>query len=359
MKTDTQHTGAPDSSVAATGAIADLEHEGVARMRVNHVVPWIASVTAHVLFIVLGFLIPWTTGFILQHEDEPRTIVADFHALRPDPLYTPDYDSPLQNAMPRNQASDNPVEEEVAAELLSSALGADALLPGTLTDSALRSFAPGTQDQAVSFGGLRGSNVVNVAYIVDASGSMLAYLPIVIDELIRSVDQLDDSQQFCIIFFQNNDAIIVPPPGTKGTGAAGAGWRRAKREPARYLAATRENRQWVYNWIDLSNQNIRASGRSNPVEAFRAALHELQPAPDVIFVLSTDITGSGEYEVNRDDLLNMIRGYNRQPGSDEPKSVIKTLQFVEQDPLDTLRLLAEQNGGPEGYKMLTREELGL
>ncbi|MBL1217810.1 MAG: hypothetical protein D8M59_09980 [Planctomycetes bacterium] len=347
------------AAAAVTAEVDELQHEGVTRMRVNRVVPWIASITAHVLFVVLGFLIPWTTSLILSHDEEPRAVVADFHSLRRDPLYTPDYDLSQEPEATDSRIDDSALEQEMAAELLSSAIGAEALLPGPLSDDALRSFAPEGRDRAVSFGGLRGSNVLNVAYIVDASGSMLAYLPIVIDELIRSVDQLDESQQFCILFFQNDEAIIVPPPGSRSRRPTGAGRRAQKREPAEYITATRENRQWVYDWIDLSNQNISAGGRSNPLEAFKAALRELDPAPDVIFVLSTDITGSGEYEIERDVLLNQIHDYNKKPGSDRPKSIIKTLQFVEQDPLDTLRLIAEQNGGVEGYKMLTREELGL
>jgi len=35
------------------------------------------------------------------------------------------------------------------------------------------------------------------------------------------------------------------------------------------------------------------------------------------------------------------------------------VQFLDPDPLETLRRIAEQHGGPDGYRFLSRAELGL
>jgi len=43
----------------------------------------------------------------------------------------------------------------------------------------------------------------------------------------------------------------------------------------------------------------------------------------------------------------------------ERRTQINCIQFLDPDPLDTLRRIAEAHGGPGGYKFLGRGELGL
>jgi hypothetical protein len=41
------------------------------------------------------------------------------------------------------------------------------------------------------------------------------------------------------------------------------------------------------------------------------------------------------------------------------RTQINCIQYREEDPLDTLRLIAEKHGGPNGYKFVSKQELGL
>ena len=348
-----------------------------ARQRVQRVLPWVASVAGHAAVIVLGILTPWTVRVIMASRETPAAVVADFNNLTLAPLegvadsldaaYSRDaFDAALSAASPEGMPD--------AADLLAGAGGLtdDAATPGASGatglgtglggDDALQGFIPRGQDGGeVSFGGLRGSNARNIVYVVDASGSMLTYLPIVIDELVRSIDKLSENQSFAVTFFQQNEALLVPGPHDPDPGDEDARRRRGRsggHDRPRLLPATPENKLHVFNWIDLDARNVRATGRSNPIAAIRLALEQLEPQPDVVFILSTDITGIGEYEVDQEELLALIRRANRDKDGGH-KAVIKTIEFVYEDRLDTLRKIAEENGGPDGHRFLSREELGM
>src|SRR5690606_29072254 len=96
----------------------------------------------------------------------------------------------------------------------------------------------------------------------------------------------------------------------------------------------------------------------NPVAALEYALNL---KPDVIFVLSEKITGSGKFEIDRRDLLAKLNQLN--PVIDDKtgrrRTQINCIQFREKDVLDTLRLIAEVHGGANGYKFVSDKELGL
>lgn len=347
--------------------------------------PWVISMGLHALLIAVGVLVPWSTRFL---DDDRRQVVrADFEDLTPVSVIVETVDS----ADSADRALRSP-EDAVRAFAPTDPLQADReplerlerdlqLRPDlpvpvpnvqgpALAEDLQRSFAPragGAEAGAVSFAGLHGTDARNIAFIVDASGSMLTYLPIVIDELMRSIDRLGPSQRLSVIFFQENRAIVVPPPGSD-QGGDNPRSRRGRQQtlapgtppPGRIamIPATETNKRHIYRWIDLDAGNLRARGQSNPIEALRIALERVDPTPDVIFVLSTDITGMGDYEVDQSELLSMISRLNRGPRG-SLKSTIKTIQFVDQDPLNTLQRIAESNGGPDGYRFMSRSELGL
>ena len=152
-----------------------------------------------------------------------------------------------------------------------------------------------------------------------------------------------------------DDRGVVPGPGDADS-ERGTGSRRKRKYSL--LHGIERNKLHVFDWIDLDSRNIRAVGKSNPLKAIEIALDQVDPEPDVVFILSTDITGVGEYEVDQSELLTMIRRLNRGRRGDL-KAELKTIQFIYEDPLGTLKLIADQNGGPDGYKFLSREELGL
>ena len=95
-------------------------------------------------------------------------------------------------------------------------------------------------------------------------------------------------------------------------------------------------------------------GLSNPVKALRLALRY---RPQLLFVLSDNITGQGRYEVDQRRLLASIERENKSA------TKINTIQFVYPDPLEkfslkaTLQLIAERTGGI--YKFLDARELGI
>ena len=174
-----------------------------------------------------------------------------------------------------------------------------------------------------------GGNATRIIYVVDASGSLIDTLPFVIRELKRSIGELSPKQKFTVIFFQGGTAIEAPPRG----------WKQA----------TDDMREHVADWITLSAGNVIPRGSTNPLPALRLAMRY---QPQLLFILSDNITGRGRYEVDRDRLLNMLQQAN-------PRGQIKinTIQFLYPDPLNTLEKIAEQHGGI--YKFIQESDLGL
>ena len=106
-------------------------------------------------------------------------------------------------------------------------------------------------------------------------------------------------------------------------------------------------------WID---QHVIPAGRSNPLSAIELALGF---EPDVIFMLSENITGSGEFEIDQADLLALLEELNPADSSGRRPTQINCVQFLDPDPLRTLEKIARRHGGERGYKFLDRAELGL
>ena len=124
--------------------------------------------------------------------------------------------------------------------------------------------------------------------------------------------------------------------------------------PNRLAPATPEARARTLAWID---DHVIPAGRSNPLAALETGL---RLKPDVIFLLSENITGSGEFEIDQEDLLDLLDALNPiVGGTGRRRAQINCVQFLDPDPLDTLRRIAERHGGPNGYRFLSRAELGL
>ena len=70
---------------------------------------------------------------------------------------------------------------------------------------------------------------------------------------------------------------------------------------------------------------MRPTGLSNPVKAITRAI---QYQPEVIFLLSDNITGQGRYEVDQKQLLAQIEHANSRS-----RTVINTIQFLYPDHL--------------------------
>ncbi|MHC4833777.1 MAG: hypothetical protein ACYTFH_07810, partial [Planctomycetota bacterium] len=81
---------------------------------------------------------------------------------------------------------------------------------------------------------------------------------------------------------------------------------------------------------------------------------------DCIFLLSSNITGAGQFEIDRGDLLATLDRLNPiDSRSGRRRSQIQCIQFLDPDPLDTMREIARRHSGETGYRFLDRDELGL
>jgi hypothetical protein len=208
------------------------------------------------------------------------------------------------------------------------------LVAGQLDAPALPQWSAAGGGSAASFAGLTTTNARRIVYIIDGSGSMVRFMPIVIEELGRSLLGLGPPQTFSVIFFQKNEALVVPPAG-------------------RLIPATDAEKRRVMEWIEA---NVIPDGRSNPLRAFERAI---ALDPDVIFVLSENITGTGQYEIDQRELLAILDRLNPR-GRDGRRPVqINCIQFIERDPLGTLRKIAEAHGGANAFTFLSAEDLGL
>ncbi len=183
-----------------------------------------------------------------------------------------------------------------------------------------------------------GGNAKRIAYLIDASGSLIDTLPFVIMELKRSISGLSDKQSFCVIFFQGEDAIEA----------------RGATQTSGLMPATAANKQAVMKWIDPASGNIVPHGESNPLPALKKALGY---RPQLLFILSDNITGEGRWETDQKTLLQEIRSVNIA------QTKINTIQFLHDDPLvkygmgRTLEKISEQSGGV--FKFVDARTLGL
>lgn len=180
---------------------------------------------------------------------------------------------------------------------------------------------------ASSFVG-NGGNGARVVYLIDASGSLIEVMPLVVMELKRSIHALTPQHSFTVIFFQGSEPreVTVGPRGLK--------------------KITPEIKKQVCDWIDCDAGNIVPSGRSNPVKAIKLALSY---QPDLIYLLSDNITGKGRYEVDQRQLLRAIQDANRG------NTKINTIQYFRPDPLTeqgmtgTMELIANRSKGNYHY----------
>ena len=307
---------------------------------VKRVVPWVLSLAIHVTLIALAMAVTWSVTN-LPKKDESILIVADFNALNYDPVagfkapQKPSGDRPGQD-----HAQSTPTDQTISQLRASCESDQDPMKlhgasAGGGSSADLSHFAPGPARNGASFAGLSSSNARKIAYVIDASGSMIMHHQIVLDELARSLGNLSPQQSFAVIYFQANNAVETPPVG-------------------RFTPATNQNRTAAIEWI---KKNVVPAGGTNPLVAIEKAL---ALKPDVIFLLSQDITGYGQFEVDLDDLMTLLdkmNPKNRETG--RRLTQINCIQFVSEDRLKAMERIAREHGGANGYKFFSSEELGL
>lgn len=186
------------------------------------------------------------------------------------------------------------------------------------------------------FAGVKVKQAKRVVYAVDVSGAMAACLDTVLLELRRSIGRLDPEQQFQIVFFRqelNGEQRAVAIDDRSGQ--------------ATLLSATPE----VKHRVDQLLRSARPLGRSAPLAGLKRSLDF---APDVVFLLTSNMRRSDQGAANDaavmralDDLNPVSRVNGRRP------VIIKTLQFVEDDPTGLMQAIAQAHGdGPGSYVQL-------
>lgn len=336
---------APEELVAA--AIEDEDDGSYVAEEVNQalmtVLPWGISVVFHAAIVLLAVFVAYTA--VVQVPEEEIVIpVVKLSATPGAPLQVKEPDSVKQSSQNRNTQR-RVVQRQTAPQQTTNALTgkvetSTAIIgsSGGLGSGKASPFSSGLDGAAgagfkASFFG-SGGNARRIVFIVDATGSLIDTLPFVIQELKKTVQQLSERQQFAVIFFRGDGVVEVPPRGLK--------------------VADARNKQAVIEWIDLKNHNIEPGGKANPVKALQAALAY---KPELLFLLSDNITGEGQYEIDQKNLLDEIKRANTSG------TKINTIQFVSADPLErmglkgTMQLIAEQTGGI--YRFVDEKELNL
>ncbi len=316
---------------------AEVEEQETVGDEVNAVLlslmPWGISILFHVGLVLLAIFVVWSTIDPLTQEEEVVIPIARLSVTPGAPLtmkVTKKKIKSKQRVMTKSvRQTPTNLSNKVDAKI--PLIGASGGSPGKAspfgTTVRIESGA-----RATMYGS--GGNARRIAYVIDASGSLLDAMPFVINEIKRSVSELSDQQTFTVVFFQGDDVIEVPPKGMK--------------------KATSDLKQQVIKWVDMASGNIVPRGSSNPVKAITRALRY---KPQLVFLLSDNITGRGQYEMNQKRLLDEIKKANTA------HTKINTIQFLYPDLLTavglkpTMELISDSTGGI--YKFVDGRELGI
>ena len=285
----------------------------------------------------------WGVSGALREEPPPIVLTADFFQPAPTRSTPPASTSNAQSAA-QTDARANTDAMRSADELDARLRALEAGGPrNAALDGLARRFgaetsineSPATRAGA-SFAGLVAGNATKVAYVVDASGSMVGSFPAIVDEVERSLARLEPTQQFAVIAFRRDGATAFG-----GT-------------PAALRNASQAERAAAVAWL---RNDVIPSGRSSPIEALTEAL---RCGADCVFLLSTTITGPGRYELDRASMLALLDRLNpRDPRNGNRRATIQCIQFLEVDPGGTLEAVAAEHfpssGGSGGFRFISRE----
>lgn len=313
-----------------------------ARRRLECWFPWIVSFALHAVLIITGFLMVWT---VAPTPLPPRAqVIVSFENPAPAQL--------LPEPAPRNAGADRispaPTPPTSAPDIPTVALSAlvpsieppTGAQPADLTPRISPDAVRERRLPEVRFAGLGVSNVQDIVYIVDASGSMVSSLPVALNYLQQSIQKLVPSQRFQVIFFGRQPVSAAPHPGDAKQPAL----------PIRLIRASPDRVAEVLAWT----RSVLPGGRSNPIPALRQAI---ALRPDAVFILSNVVTGLGEWESDKPSLLSEVDALNPpDPQTGRRPVVIKTLQFLEEDPAEVMKTIGLTHGGKDGYKFIPRTE---
>ena len=192
--------------------------------------------------------------------------------------------------------------------------------------------------------GIGHSGPIRYAFLIDDSGALLEGMPYVIDQLKMFVRELTPDDEFAIFFFQGSRVKQVVDNEIRDVTEHQGFTAGIALQKARTLEAL---------------DKVHPEGISNPTKAIQVLFADAHP-PDVVYILSQNITGTGRYELRREVLLQAVEKYNPAAGKAAvgpkgealqlPPAVIHTIQYLYPDPLvqqgfakATLEELVDQN----------------
>ena len=298
-------------------------------------IPWVLSVLFHLALVIVALFVVWSA--IVQQDEEKEIIPTIRLSETPGaPPTVQPTERETRTTTARRTVSQTPRENPTTSMTQAVAINTNLIgamgSPSGASAPVGTSVGTGANFKASFFG--TGGNAKRIIFLIDASGSLIDTLPFVLVELKEKIQQLSDQQQYTILFFTGQGPLEVPPAGMKKGSA--------------------DNKARTIEWISQAGFNIPVGGRTDPIPALKKALAY---RPEMIFLLSDNITGSGRYEIDQSNLLNEIERANRD------KTQINTIQFLYPDPLaaqgrqGTLEKIASQTGGQ--YKFVDAKELGI
>lgn len=311
--------------------------------RTHLTLPWVISLLLHVALVVSAAFIVWRIRE--SRTDTPPMVVSfDEPAIAPAMIEPPAPEPEPDPAEALDRILAQPIE---ATPVEAPALPALPEPPPLVTPEQ-QTFEPPSIETAegmqVEFSGLGASDARDIVYVVDASGSMITSLPDVLNELRRSIARLHPIQRFQVFLIQSprdpasEELAFVwttVPPGL--------------RKPV-LIDGTRANKDAVYQWLET----VPAQRASNIIPALEAAL---KLRPDAVFLLSSGATDPALLGMSPDAALSRLDQLNPRHGDGQRSVVIRTIQVLEEDPMNLLRRIAQAHGGESGYKFISRDDI--
>jgi len=199
--------------------------------------------------------------------------------------------------------------------------------------------------RTVSFAGVQAQAARRIVYVVDASGSMVNSYAFIRARLIQSINRLSPTQKFTII-------LARTPPGGTGITTMPTG------DDDVLVRALPTNKVAAVKWL----RNVVVGGRSAPLTGLEAAL-AMEPKPDLVFLLSRGFrrTDSGGAWTGIETALARLDALNpRSKRTGDRPVVVKTLQFLDEDPTGLMQAIGEAQGdGPGSFRVLTIDDLAM
>ena len=286
----------------------------------------------HLGILVFAFMITWSV--VRTPADRPVVVVAA-------PGARPEY-RPIKTTR----------RSETAAPSLESIKQSSEILPASpddvralLADDGIAFDEDRPMDEldsmplpSISFGGVEGPMAERVTLVVDASGSMIGAFPAVVDEIERTLRAMDSRQTYEVLVFRGG--------GVSGQPGVDRGMK----------AATIRSIDRTMDWLE----GITPEGRSDPSAALRRAFAS---DPEIVYLVSTDLTGQGIHEVDRKSLFRLLEDLNPADSRGRRRSTIRCVQLLDEERIDTLREIARRHRASEdsepGFAFISRRALGL